>query len=137
MEPFVNMSESETPTQAVGRQLAARRESLDLTQHAVASRIGTTVNSVSAAERGKVTIMRGRRGAWEQTLGLKTGTISRAYTSGSLIEVAGEVVPEAPYADLTDAHEKAVWEMNIPEEDRRTMIDILRSDRREQQGRSA
>jgi transcriptional regulator with XRE-family HTH domain len=112
----------------VGQQLAERRDELDLTQETLARRIGITSATVSATERGKTEISRTKRPSWEQALNLKPGTIARAYRDGTRIEPAPATDP-APYANLADSHERAIWEMNISEDDRRTLIDILRSDR--------
>lgn len=131
----MNESPDDIPSQ-VGQQLAKRRDELDLTQDALARRIGVTVTSVSAAERGRSTIIRSKRATWEQALGLKAGTLTRAYRDGTPIEVLDR--PEEPeiYADLSDKHERAVWEMErLSEEDRRTMIDILRAGRAEERRR--
>lgn len=118
----------ETPTR-VGQQLRDRREQLDLTQGALARRIGIDASTVSVTERGQTQIQRGKRTAWEQALDLQSGTITRAYNDGADLEATP---PPPPYADLSDRHERAVWELNLPEEDRRAMIDILRSDRSEE-----
>lgn len=114
----------------VGQQLADRRDELDLTQETLARRIGITSATVSATERGKTEISRSKRAAWEQALNLKPGTIARAYRDGNRIETAPAAAPEPTvYANLADPHERAIWEMNLSEDDRRTLIDILRSDR--------
>lgn len=115
----------------VGQQLATRRDELDLTQEALARRIGITSATVSATERGKTEISRTKRTAWEQALSLKAGTIGRAYRDGTPIEAAPEA-ETPPYANLDDPHERAIWDMRISEDDKRTLIDILRSDRRGQ-----
>ncbi|MER7813700.1 helix-turn-helix transcriptional regulator [Streptomyces sp. NPDC006798] len=114
--------------QRVGQQLAARRTALDLTQQLAADRIGVTPTSVSSAERGLNQIQRSRRADWERVLRLTPGTISRAYTTGSDLEPAGDVADPGPpaYADLSDPHERAIWEMGIPEVQRREIIDMLR-----------
>lgn len=125
------MSQTPGPPLPVGQQLKERRDQLDLTQGAIANLVGVTVTSVSAAENGRATISRGKRPAWERALDLKPGTISRAYRDGIPIEPA-TADTHGVYADLTDPHERAVWEMSISEDDRREMIDILRADRKRQ-----
>ncbi|WTC56889.1 transcriptional regulator [Streptomyces cellulosae] len=134
MGSFVNVKRPEN-TAEVGRQLAARREALDLTQQAVAADIGITVTSVSAAENGRSTIMRGRRPLWERALRLKTGTISRAYATGAPLEPAESPGDADP--SLVDPDERVIWEMDIPERYRRDIIDILRSAKRERGHNSA
>jgi transcriptional regulator with XRE-family HTH domain len=71
----------------VGQQLATRREDLDLIQEELAQRIGVSTATVSAAERGRNVISRRRRPDWERALGLRKGTLSRAYRDGSDIEI--------------------------------------------------
>lgn len=115
---------------SVGQQLAKRREELDLTQDALARLVGVTAPTVSVTERGHTEIRRSKRPAWERALQLQPGTISQAYRDGTSIEPAP--ASQAPYANLDDPHERAIWEMRISEDDRRTLIDILRSDRRGQ-----
>ncbi|MEV7867429.1 helix-turn-helix domain-containing protein [Streptomyces sp. NPDC088124] len=123
------MTQSGTPT-LVGKHLAERREELDLTQQALASRIGITVNSVSAAENGRTVISRGKRPLWEQALELAPGAINRSYTKGVDLERVEPAEPQPkPYINLADRYERAVWELDLSEEDRRTMIEILRSSR--------
>ncbi|MFE5090646.1 helix-turn-helix domain-containing protein [Streptomyces sp. NPDC056638] len=119
-------------TTEVGRQLATRRESLDLTQQMVATGIGITVTSVSAAENGRTVIMRGRRPLWERALRLKAGTISRAYATGTELEPADSPGEQGPpgYADMSDPYERVIWEMNLPEEQRRDIIDMIRLGKR-------
>lgn len=112
----------------VGQQLARRRDELDLTQDALARLIGITAPTVSVTERGHTEISRSKRAAWERALQLKPGTISTAYRDGTPLEPAPDT---PPYANLTDPHERAIWEMKISEDDRRTLIDILRADRQE------
>lgn len=124
------MSQATPSTPTVGQQLANRREQLDLTQDALARLIGITAPTVSVTERGHTEISRGKRPAWERALQLKPGTISQAYRDGTPIETADD--DHAPYADLTDPHERAIWEMKLSEDDRRRLIDILRADRRGQ-----
>lgn len=125
------MSQTPETPPSVGQQIRARREALDLSQPALARRIGVDPSTVSSTELGKTTIQRGRRPDWERALDLTPGTISRAYRDGTPIEPA-PIDTHGVYADLTDPHERAVWEMDTPESDRRTMIDILRADRRGQ-----
>jgi transcriptional regulator with XRE-family HTH domain len=125
------MSPSPERPHSVGQQLRHRRESLDLTQPALAGRIGIDPSTVSLTERDKSEIQRGKRAAWEKALKLRPGTISRAYADGTPIEPAPDT-ETPPYANLADDHERAVWEMNISEDDRRTLIDILRADRQKQ-----
>jgi transcriptional regulator with XRE-family HTH domain len=110
----------------VGEQLKERREELDLTQGGLASLVGVTVTSISSAENGRSTISRGKRPAWERALQLAPGTISRAYKDGTQIEPGAEPA-EPPYADLSDAKEAAVWAMDLPESDRREIIDAVRA----------
>lgn len=126
------MSQDSPSAPTVGQQLARRREQLDLTQDALARLIGITAPTVSVTERGHTEISRGKRPAWERALQLKPGTISQAYRDGTPIEVAPATPSEPPYADLSDPDEKAVWDLNIPEEDRREMIDIVRASKRGQ-----
>jgi len=73
---------------AVGQQLQARREDLDLTQGEVGQRVGIRGETVSAIERGRNAISRSKRAAWEVVLRLKPGTITRAYKDGTPIEAA-------------------------------------------------
>lgn len=130
------MTQADTPT-TVGQQLAGRRESLDLTQGAVASRVGISVTSVSSAERDRATIMRSKRAAWEQVLRLKTGTISKAYADGSPLEPLADEADES-YADLNDPHEAAIMaRTSMSLEDRHLMIDMIREAKREGQRRGA
>lgn len=111
----------------VGQQLAKRRDQLDMTQELLARRIGITSATVSATERGKTVISRSKRPAWEQALRLRSGTIGRAYREGSRIEPLDEGPPAEPYADLSDPHERVIWERtSMSEEDRRDMIDMIR-----------
>lgn len=128
------MSSPPAPT-TVGQQLADRRERLDLTQDALARLIGVTAPTISVTERGHTEIRRSKRPAWERALQLKSGTISQAYRDGTPIEDA-PASDDTPYADLADPHERAIWEMNISEDDKRTLIDILRSDRQQQRRRA-
>lgn len=121
----------------IGQQLAKRREELDLTQELLARSIGITSTTVSTSERGRTVISRAKRPLWEQALQLKAGTISRAYRDGTpieLLDVPAEAEP-APYADMSDRLERAVWEMNLDEADRRDLVDMLRKDKAERQGR--
>lgn len=74
----------------VGKQLAKRRDDLDLTQDELAERIRITTAAISKAERGINKISRGRRLDWERALGLRPGTLSRAYRDGSDIEIEGQ-----------------------------------------------
>ncbi|MGW2511305.1 helix-turn-helix domain-containing protein [Streptomyces scopuliridis] len=115
--------DSPTP---VGEQLKARREKLDLTQGALASLVGVTVTSISSAENSRSTISRSKRPLWERALQLKPGTISAAYNSGTLLEPAQTPV-DPPYADMTDAKERAVWEMDLSVADRIEIIDAVRA----------
>ncbi|MER7971125.1 helix-turn-helix domain-containing protein [Streptomyces sp. NPDC096080] len=129
------MSQSPGPT-SVGQQLARRREELDLTQEAVARRVGISAPTVSVTERGHTQIRVSKRASWERALGLKPGTISRAYRDGAEIEVLDPPAPgsqEPVYADLTDHWERTAWEMPLSVEDRKAIIDALR---RGAQGRS-
>lgn len=82
------MTEPDASPIEVGRQLQQRREDLDLTQQALAQRLGIAPRTVSAAERGLNQITKSRRSDWETELGLMPGTISRAYRDGTPIEVA-------------------------------------------------
>lgn len=124
------MSPPPPSTPTVGQQLARRREELDLTQDALARLIGITAPTVSVTERGHTEISRSKRPAWERALQLMPGTISQAYRDGTLIEPAAD---QPAYANLADPHERAIWEMKISESDRRTLIDILRDDRKQTQ----
>lgn len=130
------MSPPSEPPTSVGRQLAARREELDLTQETLARRIGIATPTVSVTERGHTRIRRGKRADWERALGLKAGTISRAYRDGTPIE-ATDTADEQPYADLSDPQERAIWEMNLSEDDRRTLVDILRAGKERERRRFA
>lgn len=136
------MSESSAAPPSVGSQLARRRKELDIPQGTLAQMASVTVTSISKAENDRVAIRRGKRGDWERALRLKAGTISRAYETGSPIEPLEaperQVRPRgarrgqgAPYADMTDPYERVIWDMKISEADRRTLIDLLRSDRQE------
>lgn len=130
------MSQTPEPPHSVGQQLRARRVALDLTQPALAQRIGIDPSTVSTTERDKTEIQRGKRAAWENALALKPGTITRAYAEGAQIEAAAaapvRVPGRPPYADLSNPDERAVWELSIPEHDRRDMIDIMRGARQRQ-----
>lgn len=130
------MSQNPEPPDSVGQQLRRRRESLDLTQPALAGRIGIDPSTVSATERDKTEIQRGKRAAWEKALNLKPGTITRAYADATPIEPA-DTPSEPPYADLSDPHERAIWEMNISESDRRDMIRLVRLGREQENRRRA
>lgn len=132
------MSHSPGPT-SVGEQLARRREDLDLTQEALARRIGISAPTVSVTERGHTQIRVGKRPDWERALGLKAGTITRAYRDGTPIEVAPpDHESERPYADMSDQLERTAWEMPLSVEDRKLIVDMLReAKRRGQQQRSA
>lgn len=83
------MDDSAIPAR-VGRQLAHRRDDLDLTQEELAQRIGITSFAVSAAERGRNAIRRSKRADWEDALGLPAGSISRAYRDGELAQPSTE-----------------------------------------------
>lgn len=122
------MTPSDDARIRVGQQLARRREDLDLTQDALVRLIGITVTSVSAAERGRTTISRGKRAAWEQALQLKPGSLTRAYRDGSDLEPlpSPATEPERPYANLSDPLERTAWEMPLPVEQRRLIVDMLR-----------
>lgn len=127
------MSQASDAKLRVGRQLAARREELELTQTDVGRVAEVSSTTVSAIERGKNEIRRTARRRWEAALHLHPGTITRAYRDGTPLEPAPGVefarLPSA-YADLGDEHEAAVWAMQgISEADRRTLIDILRAAR--------
>lgn len=135
MGSFMNVKRPEN-TAEVGRQLAARREALDLTQQAVAVDVGITVTSVSAAENGRSAIMRGRRPLWERALRLKAGTISRSYATGAPLEPADPPSGEG-HPPPVDPDERVIWEMDIPERYRRDIIDILRSAKHERGHNSA
>ncbi|MFJ2002145.1 helix-turn-helix domain-containing protein [Streptomyces chartreusis] len=131
------MSQSQSPV-PVGEQLAHRREELDLTQEALARRVGISAPTVSVTERGHTQIRVSKRANWEQALGLKAGTISRAYRDGTPIEVADDNPQERPYADLSDRLERTAWEMPIDIEQRRLIIDMLREAKSQgRQGRGA
>lgn len=125
------MSEPTPDPTAVGQQLARRREELDITQDALARRIGITTASVSAAERGKSVISRGKRPGWERALHLKPGTLGRAYREAGELEVLDTpTVEHRPIPDLSDRDERVLWEMSgVSEETRRTLIEVLRRDR--------
>lgn len=128
------MSPPASPHALVGQQLAARRDQLDLTQEALARRIGITATTVSNTERGRTEITRSKRSKWEQALRLKPGTIAAAYRGNVPLEPLGD---EEIFADLADPYERAIWEMDISEDDRRIIIELLREDRRESGRRSA
>lgn len=72
---------------AVGRQLAKRRRQLDFTQLKLAAEIGLTSQTISAIERGVNSIQLNRRSTWEETLKLVAGTITRAYTYATPLEL--------------------------------------------------
>lgn len=128
-------SPGDAPTR-VGQQLARRREDLDLTQNTLAQAIGITSTTVSATERGRTTISRSKRPLWEQALQLKPGTITRAYRDATDLESAPPPEPqqERPYADLSDRLERTAWEMPLPLEERKLIVDMLRDAKA--QGRS-
>jgi transcriptional regulator with XRE-family HTH domain len=130
------MSQTPDPPAPVGQQLRARREELDLTQGALAKRIGIDASTVSVTERDRTEIQRSRRVAWERALGLVAGTISRSYKDGTPLEPA-ETTAEPPYADLSDPKESAVWAMDLSESDRREIIDAVRARAAQQQQRRA
>lgn len=119
---------------SVGQQLAQRRRELDIPQGVLARLVGVTVTTVSGTENDRSAIQRGKRHAWERALRLRPGTISRAYEHGKSIEPLS-VAAGAPYADMNDKYERAVWQMAISEADRVIMIDLLRESRREERGR--
>lgn len=124
------MSQTPERPHSVGQQLRSRRQALDLTQPALAQRVGIDPSTVSTTERGLTEIQRGKRAAWEKALDLRPGTISQAYRDGTPIEAAPAPAPDpSVYADLTNPDERAVWELKIPESDRREMIDIVRRNR--------
>lgn len=120
------MSQTPDPPTSVGQQLRARREDLDLTQGALAKRIGIDASTVSVTERDRTEIQRSKRPAWERALQLAPGSISRAYRDGTPIESA-EATAEPPYADMTNPKEAAVWELDLPESDRIEIIDAVRA----------
>lgn len=130
------MTASDDAPLRVGKQLARRREDLDLTQDAVSRQVGITVTSVSAAERGKATISRSKRPLWEQALQLRVGTITRAYRDGADLEslTSPEPQQDKPYANMNDRLERTAWEMPIGEGERRLIVDMLREAKA--QGRS-
>lgn len=71
---------------------------------------------------------------WERALQLKPGSIGRAYQGGYIERLDGDLTE--PYADLSDPHERAIWEMNrLSLEDRQELIRILRSDRADREDR--
>jgi len=120
------MTSPENPPTSVGQQLKARREALDLTQPALAARVGVGPSTISLTERDRTEIQRGKRPLWERALRLQPGTISRAYKDGSPIEPA-DATTETPYADMTNPKEAAVWAMDLSESDRREIIDAVRA----------
>jgi len=128
------MSTPDAPYALLGQQLAERRDGLDLTQEALARRIGITATTVSVTERGRTQISRSKRSKWEQALRLKPGTIGRAYRDDTALEPLDD---EEVFADLNDPYERAIWEMDLGEDDRRIIIELLRSDRKETGRRSA
>lgn len=124
----------------VGQRLAKRREELDLTQDALARLIGITSATVSTTERGRTTISRSKRPLWERALRLAPGTITRAYRDGTDLEPAPppELLQEPPYADMSDRLERTAWEMPLPLEDRKLIVDMLRQAKTQgREGRSA
>lgn len=131
------MDATPTPSLSPGQKLAARRDELDLTQEALARRIGISAVSVGGAERGRNEISKGKRPAWEQALGLAPGTISRMYRDGTDLEIAQQPLhTESVYADLSDPEERSLWAIKtVPEAVRRDLIDVLRASRT--QGRQA
>lgn len=122
------MTPSDDSPRRVGPQLAQRREDLDLTQDAVSRQVGITVTSVSSAERGRTTISRSKRPLWEQALQLAPGTITRAYRDGTDLQPAPPPgsPQEQPYAEMSDRLERTAWEMPLPVEERKLIIDMLR-----------
>jgi transcriptional regulator with XRE-family HTH domain len=124
-EPSVDI-----PTR-VGQQLARRRDELDLTQEAVADRVGITAATVSATERGKTSISRRKRPGWEAALRLQPGSLGRAYRDGTDVEVLPRAVPteqprsadpgQLPY-DPADVMEVHLWQSSAPEPIRRHLI---------------
>jgi transcriptional regulator with XRE-family HTH domain len=120
----------------VGRHLAERREDLDLTQNALAQRIGITSASVSAVERGVSEIRRSLRARWETALRLRQGTITRAYNDGTPLDVVAEG-DALPYPDPDDPTERALWNMALKGEYSkdvaRAMIDLRRREREQKQ----
>lgn len=128
------MSQTPEIPPSVGQQLRQRRESLDLTQPALAGRIGIDPSTVSVTERDRTEIQRGKRAAWEKALQLTPGTITRAYADGTPLEPATPTEQTA-YADLNDPHERAISEMNISEADKRDMIRLVRLGREQDQHR--
>jgi transcriptional regulator with XRE-family HTH domain len=126
------MSQSPDPA-SVGQQLARRREELDLTQEALARRIGISTPTVSVTERGHTQIRVSKRTGWENALGLKAGTISRAYRDGTPIEIADELKEprDLPYADMSDRLERTAWEMPLELDQRKLIIDMLREAKRQ------
>lgn len=123
---FCDMSQPPDPPTSVGQQLRRRREALDLTQGALAKIIGIDASTVSVTERDRTEIQRSRRQAWERALRLKPGSITRAYTGAGDLE-PDDAPAEPPYADMTDPKEAAVWAMDLPESDRREIIDAVRA----------
>lgn len=122
------MSPPDSPHVPVGQQLAERREELDLTQETLARRIGITAATVSVTERGRTQISRSKRTKWEKALRLAPGTISQAYRTGAPLV---RLDTDEFYVDMTDQYERAIWELDIDEDDRRTIIELLRADRKE------
>ena len=96
---------------AVGQQLARQREAMDLTQEDLGQRVGIAARTVSAIERGLNSISRSKRPAWEQALGLKLGTISRAYRDGAPIEQVEAEPASAVTADLPDDPDERLAEL--------------------------
>lgn len=100
------MTDPDTNPARVGQQLAQRREDLNLTQEGLGQRIGITSFAVSAAERGRNEIRRSKRSDWERALGLRPGTLSRAYRDGSPIEVDQPPAEQPAEPELDDLEER-------------------------------
>lgn len=125
------MSAPGTSPAAVGQQLARQRENLDLTQEDLGQRVGIAARTVSAVERGLNSISRSKRTAWEQALGLKSGTISRAYRDGTSLEPAeSELGPEPDDDDLSPFERRILREMA----EQRAILEEIRAEREAEQG---
>jgi transcriptional regulator with XRE-family HTH domain len=48
-----------------------------------------------------------------------------------ILRQEAEAEQESVYADLSDRYERAIWEMALSEDDRRTLIDLLRKGRQQ------
>lgn len=124
------MSDDPASPAAVGQQLAQRRTDLDLTQDQLAERIRVRARTVSAIETGKNSIQRSSRSTWEQALRLKPGTISRAYSEGSPIEVSGPEDRDTPVHPSSELSvEQAVSQLKSELAELREEVNALKQEK--------